>query len=101
LASEPLLDGRSARHVLDEQLALIESRLDEMATRSYRREADRLLVHARFVADSLRPDPFQGWLAEPAINDAEPISVAATDEIHAAEATVATGEATARTRERA
>jgi hypothetical protein len=101
LASEPLLDGRSARHVLDEQLALIESRLDEMATRSYRREADRLLVHARFVADSLRPDPFQGWLAEPAINDAEPISVAAADEIHAAEATVATGEATARMRERA
>ena len=31
LASEPVLDGRSARQVLDEQLALIESRLDEMA----------------------------------------------------------------------
>ena len=31
LASEPVLDGRSARDVLDEQLALIESRLDEMA----------------------------------------------------------------------
>ena len=77
LASEPVLDGRSARQVLDEQLALIESRLDEMATRSYRREADGLLIHARFVADSLRPDPFQGWLAEPAINDAEPIPVAA------------------------
>ena len=27
------LDGRTARQVLDEQLALIESRLDEMATR--------------------------------------------------------------------
>ena len=70
LASEPVLDGRSARQVLDEQLALIESRLDEMATRSYRREAGGLLNHARFVADSLRPDPFQAWLAELAINDA-------------------------------
>jgi hypothetical protein len=59
LASEPLLDGRSARQVLDEQLALIERRLDEMAARSYRREAGGLLTHARFVAESLRPDPFQ------------------------------------------
>ena len=101
LASEPVLDGRTARQVLDEQLALIESRLDEMATRSYRREAGGLLNHARFVADSLRPDPFQGWLAELAINDAEPIPVAAPEPMHAAEASVATSEAVARTRERA
>jgi hypothetical protein len=86
---------------LDEQLALIESRLDEMATRSYRREADGLLTHARFVTDSLRLDPFRGWLTEPATNGAEPMSVAAADEIHAAEATMATGQAAARTRERA
>ena len=39
LASEPVLDGRSAREVLDEQLGLIERRLDPMATRTYRREA--------------------------------------------------------------
>ena len=76
LASEPLLDGRSARQVLDEQLTLIESRLDEMATRSYRREAGGLLSHARFVADSLRPDPFQARLAELATNEAEPVPVA-------------------------
>ena len=101
LASEPVLDGRSARQVLDEQLALIESRLDDMAARSYRREADGLLTHARFVTDSLRLDPFRGWLTESATNGAEPMSVAAADEIHAAEATVATGEAAARTRERA
>jgi hypothetical protein len=101
LVSEPMLDGRSARQVLDEQLTLIESRLDEMATRSFRREADGLLIHARFVTDSLRPDPFQGWLPELAINDAEPIPVAAPEQIHAAEASVATGEAAARTRERA
>jgi hypothetical protein len=86
--------------VLDEQLALIERRLDEMATRSYRSEAGGLLTHARFVADSLRPDPFQAWLAERAINDAEPILVAAPEQTHAAEASVATGEA-ARMRERA
>ena len=59
-----MLDGRSAREVLDEQLALIESRLDQMATRTYRREAGGLLSHARFVADVLRPDPFQTRLAE-------------------------------------
>ena len=102
LASEPVLDGRSARQVLDEQLTLIESRLEEMATRSYRREADGLLRHARFVADSLRPDPFEGWLAELAINDAGPMNGRpAGAEIHAAEASVSTGEAAARTRERA
>ena len=33
-ASEPVLDGRSARQVLDEQLALIEGRLDATATRA-------------------------------------------------------------------
>ena len=64
LASEPVLEGRSARQVLDEQLALIEARLHEMAAREYRREAGGLLNHARFVADSLRPDPFQQRLAE-------------------------------------
>ena len=101
LASKPLLDGRTARQVLDEQLALIESRLDEMATRSYRSEAGGLLIHARFIADALRPDPFQAWLAELAKNDAEPMLVAAPEQIRAAEASVATGEAVARTRERA
>ena len=64
LASERVLDGRSAREVLDEQLALIERRLDTMATRTYKREAGDLLTHARFVADALRPDPFQARLAE-------------------------------------
>ena len=101
LASEPLLDGRTARQVLDEQLALIESRLDEMAARSYRSEAGGLLNHARFVADSLRPDPFQAWLAELAVNDADPTPVAAPEQVQAAEASVATGEAAARTSERA
>ncbi len=101
LASEPVLDGRTARQVLDEQLALIESRLDEMATRSYRSEAGGLLDHARFVADSLRPDPFQASLAELASNDPERMLVAAPEQIHAAEASLATGEAIARTRERA
>src|SRR5436190_15379001 len=67
LASEPLLDGRSARQVLDEQLTLIERRLDELAARSYRREAGGLLNHARFIADSLRPDPFQTWLGALAV----------------------------------
>ena len=100
-ASEPVLDGRSARQVLDEQLALIESRLDQMATRTYQREAGGLLTHARFLGDVLRPDPFQARLAELATRDAEPIPVAAPEPIHAAEASVATGEAAARTRERA
>ena len=101
LASEPLLDGRTARQVLDEQLALIESRLDEMAARSYRSEAGGLLDHARFVADSLRPDLFQAWRAELAVNDAERLPAAAPEQVQAAEASVATGEAAARTRERA
>lgn len=93
LASEPLLDGRTARQVLDEQLALIERRLDEMATRSYRSEAGGLLNHARFVADSLRPDPFQAWVAEPVL-------VAVPEQVHAAETSMAS-EAVGRTRERA
>jgi len=71
-ASEPLLDGRSARQVLDEQLGLIERRLGEIATRSYQREASGLLSHARFVADTLRPDPFQEMVAQLAVNDADP-----------------------------
>ena len=95
LASEPVLDGRSARQVLDEQLALIESRLDEMATSSYPREAGGLLNHARYVADSLRPDPFQARLAELATNAAEP-RVAAPEQIDAAEAAVPTSEGAAR-----
>jgi hypothetical protein len=101
LASEPVLDGRSARDVLDEQLALIESRLDEMATRTYRREADGLLSHARFLADSLRPDPFQARLAELATNEPEPVPVAAPEPVHAAEASVVRDDAAARVRERA
>ncbi len=101
LASEPLLDGRTARQVLDEQLALIETRLDGMATRSYRSEAGRLLNHARFVADSLRPDPFQAWIEDVPIDDTETMRVSAPEGIHAAEASMPTGEAAARTRERA
>jgi hypothetical protein len=100
LASEPVLDGRSAQEVLDEQLALIESRLDEMATRSYRREADGLLSHARFVADSLRPDPFQARLAELPTNEAEPRSVA-REPAHTVTPAVTAEKAATRERERA
>ena len=78
LALEPVLDGRSARQILDEQLALIETRLHEMAERTYKKEAGGLLNHARFVADSLRPDPFQERLAELATADTEAARVAAT-----------------------
>jgi hypothetical protein len=72
LASEPVLDGRSAQQVLDEQLALIETRVQEMATRSFRREANGLLTHGRFVADSLRPDPFHAIVADLVTSEAEP-----------------------------
>ena len=64
--------------MLDEQLALIERRLDELAASAYRREAGGLLTHARFLADSLRPDPFQTRLAELATNEPEPVPVART-----------------------
>jgi hypothetical protein len=100
-ASEPVLDGRSAREVLDEQLALIESRLNEMATRTYLLEANGLLSHARFVADSLRSDPFQARLVELAANEPEPVLVAAPKPVQAAEASLTSGDAAARTRERA
>jgi hypothetical protein len=101
LASEPLLDGRSARQVLDEQLALIERRLDEMAARSYRREAGGLLTHARFVAESLRPDPFQVRLAELATSESESVPVAAPEPVHAAAPSVTPEKAAVRERERA
>jgi len=101
LASEPVLDGRSARDVLDEQLALIESRLDEMAAHTYRREANGLLTHARFVADSLRPDPFQKRLAELATTEPAPARVAAPETVQAAEGAVVGSEAATRVRERA
>jgi hypothetical protein len=100
LASEPLLDGRSARQVLDGQLTLIEHRLEELATRSYRREAGGLLTHARFLADSLRPDPFQARLAELAIKQPEPASVA-REPVEAREASVTMEESATRERERA
>ena len=99
-ASEPLLDGRSARQVLDEQLALIESRLGELATRSYRREADGLLIHARFLADSLRPDPFRARLDELAGHEPAAELVAAAEPVPV-EVSMTASEPAARTRERA
>jgi hypothetical protein len=101
LASSPVLDGRSARQVLDEQLALIESRLDKMATRTYQREAGGLLTHGRFVADVLRQDPFQERLAELAAAGPDSTLVAAPEPVHASEASVTMDEAAGRTRERA
>jgi hypothetical protein len=100
LASEPVLDGRSAREVLDEQLALIERRLDQMATRTYRREAGDLLTHARFVADVLRPDPFQTRLAELAAEAPASAPVAAREPGDAAEASATMDGAAGQTRER-
>ena len=101
LASEPVLDGRSAREVLDEQLALIERRLDQMATRTYRREAGDLLTHARFVADVLRPDPFRARLAELAAEGPASAPVAAREPGDAAEASATMDGAAGQTRERA
>ncbi len=118
LSLEPVLDGRSARQVLDEQLALIEARLEVMATRSYRREAGDLLTHARFVAESLRPDPFQARLAELATKGAGAVTVAGAqtkvaepkmitekavgrEEVHISEPSVAKEQAVVRERERA
>ena len=109
-ASEPVLDGRSAREVLDEQLALIERRLDQMATRAYQRQAGGLLTHARFVADVLRPDPFQVRLAELAAPGPNPALVAATPDPapdaamgpgHATEASTTMDRAASGTREHA
>jgi hypothetical protein len=99
LAAEPLLDGRSARQVLDEQLTLIETRLDEMAARSYQREAGGLLTHARYVADSLRPDPFHVRLAELATNEAQSMSVA-PEPVQGTEQAMITEPAITRERER-
>jgi len=101
LASEPVLDGRSAREVLDEQLALIERRLDQMATRTYRLEAGNLLTHARFVADVLRPDPFQARLGELAAEGPALAPVAAPQPDHSPEASATIDEAAGQTRERA
>jgi hypothetical protein len=101
LASEPVLDGRSAREVLDEQLALIERRLDQMATRTYRREAGDLLTHARFLADVLRPDPFRARLAELAAEGSASAPVAALEPGDAAEASATMDGAAGQRRERA
>jgi hypothetical protein len=101
LASEPVLDGRSAREVLDEQLGLIERRLDQMATRTYRREAGDLLTHARFVADALRQDPFQARLAELAAEGPALAPVAAREPGDAPEASATMDRAAGQTRERA
>ena len=100
LASAPVLDGRSARQVLDEQLALIERRLREMATRTYRLEAGGLLNHARFVADSLRADPFQARLAELATTEAAGSTLARTPS-DTVEPSASNGPATMREREHA
>jgi hypothetical protein len=83
LASERVLDGRSAREILDEQLVLIQRRLGTMATRTYKREAGDLLTHARFVADALRPDPFQARLAELAAQATGPELLASPESLAA------------------
>ena len=105
LALEPMLDGRSARQILDEQLVLIERRLRAMAERSYRREAGGLLNHARFVADSLRPDPFGERMAQLASAEGVTERVASegmTERVEAPAIPAPTGEAvTAKERERA
>ncbi len=100
-ASEPVLDGRSARQVLDEQLALIESRIDQMATRTYQREAGGLLTHARFLGDVLRPDPFQARLAKLAGNGPDSGLVAAPEPVHTPETPATMDGAAGQTRERA
>jgi hypothetical protein len=100
-AAEPVLDGRSARQVLDEQLALIERRLDQMATRAYQRQAGGLLTHARFVAEVLRPDPFQARLAELADPGPVPEVAAGTGSVHASEASTTMDQAAGGTREHA
>ncbi len=100
-ASEPVLDGRSARQVLDEQLALIERRLDQMATRAYQRQAGGLLTHARFVAEVLRPDPFQARLAALATTVPVPEVDAGTASVHASEASTTMDQAASGTREHA
>jgi hypothetical protein len=99
-ASEPVLDGRSARQVLDEQLALIESRLDQMATRTYQREAGGLLTHARFLGDVLRPDPFQARLAKLAGTGPDSGLDAAPEPVHTPESPGTTDGAAGQTRER-
>ena len=99
-ASEPVLEGRSARQVLDEQLALIESRLDQMATRTYQREAGGLLTHARFLGDVLRPDPFQERLAKLAGSGPDSALVAAAQPAQTAETSATTDGAAGQTRER-
>ncbi len=101
LASEPVLDGRSAREVLDEQLGLIERRLDQMATRTYRLEAGDLLTHARFVAEVLRPDPFQARLTELAAEGPASGAVAAREPGDAAEASATMDGAAGQPRKRA
>jgi hypothetical protein len=100
LSSEPVLDGRSARQVLDEQLALIETRLDEMVTRTYQREAGGLLTHGRFLADSLRTDPFQSRLTELVTKGAEAVPATGAP-AYANEPAVASEQAVVRERERA
>ncbi len=99
-ASEPVLDGRSARQVLDEQLALIESRLDQMATRTYQREAGGLLTHARFLGDVLRPDPFQARLAELAGSGVDSGLIAAPEPVHTPETSATMDGAAGQARER-
>jgi hypothetical protein len=107
LASEPVLDGRSARQVLDEQLEIIERRLEEIAARSYRRNADGLLIHARYVAETLRPDPFEAFLPTPAEDEAghpvaaDPTAVTTAGPSVATSEAVATSVEPARVRERA
>ena len=100
-ASDPVLDGRSARQVLDEQLALIEGRLDRMATRTYQREADGLLTHARFLGEVLRPDPFEVRLARLAGNVPDSGLVATPEPVHAPDSSATMDGAAGETRERA
>jgi hypothetical protein len=53
----PVSDGRTARQVLLDQLALLEAKLGEVVEAIAKGDTDRLLAHGRFLEDRFaRPE---------------------------------------------
>jgi hypothetical protein len=55
----PIKDGKSATHVLLEQLDLLDKEMKEIAQGFYRNDTQELLAHGRFLEEKFRlPDPW-------------------------------------------
>ncbi|WP_051304500.1 hypothetical protein [Chitinilyticum litopenaei] len=57
-SQHPLRDGKTAAHLLDEQLALLQDELAEISVGIFSQDADRLLSHGQYLQQKFQPYSF-------------------------------------------